>query len=56
MDGDIDLDAGAILDGRETVQSMGQRIYDTILTVATGTLTSSERRGHREFALPPQLN
>lgn len=52
MDGDIDLDAGAILDGRETVQSMGQRIYDTILTVATGTLTSSERRGHREFALP----
>jgi len=56
MNGDIDLDAGAILDGRETVQSMGQRIYDTILTVATGTLTSSERRGHREFALPPQLN
>jgi altronate dehydratase large subunit len=51
MNGDIDVDAGAILDGRDTLQSMGQHIYDEILAVATGSLTGSERRGHREFAL-----
>ena len=49
--GDIDLDAGAILDGRETVRSMGERIYDSLLRVAGGELTTSERRGNREFAI-----
>jgi altronate dehydratase large subunit len=49
--GDIDLNAGAILDGAETLQSMGGRIYAELLAVAGGKLTSSERRGNREFAI-----
>lgn len=49
--GDIDVDAGAILDGRETLQSLGQKIYDLLLEVAAGRPTSSELRGNREFAI-----
>ncbi|HEX3804676.1 MAG TPA: UxaA family hydrolase [Solirubrobacteraceae bacterium] len=51
LNGDIDLNAGVILDGQETVQTMGERIYEALLRAASGELTSSERRGNREFAI-----
>jgi altronate dehydratase large subunit len=51
MEGDIDLDAGVILTGEETLQSMGDRIHDALLEVAAGAPTCSERRGNREFAI-----
>jgi altronate dehydratase large subunit len=51
MAGDIDLNAGAILDGEQTLESMGRRIHAEILATASGRPTASERRGHREFAL-----
>jgi altronate dehydratase large subunit len=51
MRDNIDLDAGPILDGAETLHSMGRRIYETILAVAQGELTKAERLGHREFAV-----
>lgn len=51
MAGDIDLNAGAILDGGETLDSMGRRIFDEILAVASGKLSSAEQRGNREFAI-----
>lgn len=51
MHGDIDMNAGAILDGTETITSMGHRIFDELLAVAGGKLTSAERRGQRDFAI-----
>jgi altronate dehydratase large subunit len=51
MQGDIDLNAGAILDGEETLESMGLLIYRTLLETAVGKPTSAERRGNREFAI-----
>ncbi len=51
MAGDIDLNAGAILDGGETLESMGRRIFEEILAVAGGKLSSAEQRGNREFAI-----
>lgn len=51
MHDNIDLDAGRILDGTETLQSMGRRIYETTLAVAQGELTKAERLGHREFSV-----
>jgi altronate dehydratase large subunit len=51
MEGDIDLDAGVILTGEETLQTMGDRIHDALLEVAAGASTCSERRGNREFAI-----
>lgn len=44
MQDDMDLDAGTILSG-ESVESVGERIFDLILTVASGTPTKSEEHG-----------
>jgi altronate hydrolase len=48
---DMDLDAGTILHG-EPVESVGQRLFEMILDVASGTPTCSERLGvgEEEFA------
>jgi altronate dehydratase large subunit len=51
MDGDIDLDAGAILTGEETLASMGDAIHERLLAIAGGRPTRSEERGNREFAI-----
>jgi len=47
----IDLDAGTIADGIETLAQVGDRIFNEILEVANGRLTKAERGGHHEFAL-----
>jgi altronate hydrolase len=48
---DMDLDAGPILEG-EPVESVGRRLFDLILDVASGRETKSERAGvgEEEFA------
>jgi altronate hydrolase len=48
---DMDLDAGPILEG-EPVESVGHRLFEMILEVASGTSTKSERQGvgEEEFA------
>jgi altronate hydrolase len=48
---DMDLDAGTILAG-EPVQSVGFRLFDMIVDVASGTQTKSEQQGvgEEEFA------
>ncbi|HEY4277277.1 MAG TPA: UxaA family hydrolase [Conexibacter sp.] len=51
MAGDIDLDAGRVLDGSESLASMGEAIHDALLRAACGEPTCSERRGNREFAI-----
>ncbi len=51
MQDNIDLNAGLILEGAETLHSMGRQIYEKILAVAQGELTKAERLGHREFSL-----
>jgi altronate dehydratase large subunit len=47
----IDLNAGAVLDGEETLQSLGERLFQEIIEVASGKLTKAEILGHREFAI-----
>ena len=51
MHGDIDLNAGTILDGEDTIHSVGEKIFEEIIRVANGKPTSSEIRGNREFAI-----
>jgi len=52
----MDINCGDILDGSETVEQVGRRIYDAVLDVASGEQTASERLGFgdEEFA-PWQL-
>lgn len=52
MEEDMDLNAGTILDGTETVEQVGRRIFEKVLAVAGGERTKSERAGvgDEEFA------
>jgi altronate hydrolase len=52
MQEDIDIDAGTILNGVETVEQVGQRIFEKIIAVASGEKTKSELAGigDEEFA------
>jgi len=56
MSDDIDLNAGTIVDGTETLQEVGTRIFEKIIAVASGEKTKSELAGigDEEFA-PWQL-
>jgi altronate hydrolase len=52
MNDDMDLNAGAILDGIETVAQVGRRIFEKIIAVASGEPAKSELAGlgDEEFA------
>ncbi len=51
MMGDIDVNAGRILDNERTLPALGRDIFDEILAAASGKHTRAEINGHREFAL-----
>jgi altronate dehydratase large subunit len=53
--GDIDIDAGPILDGTKTVATVGREIFDLLLEVASGKSTVSELRNQRDFAVSRTL-
>ena len=54
MPGDMDIDAGPILDGKP-VQEVGREIFDMMLDVASGTPTKSERHGIGEEEFNPWI-
>lgn len=45
MQGDMDVNCGTIADGDESVQEVGERIFEDIVAVASGQRTCSERLG-----------
>jgi len=45
----IDVNAGTILDGSESLASVGRRVFDEVVEVASGRLTKAEALGFREF-------
>jgi altronate hydrolase len=49
---DMDVNAGTVVDGTETLEQVGRRIFDTIVAVAGGAMTKSEKAGigDEEFA------
>lgn len=51
MSEDMDINAGTIVTGEETVAQVGQRIYDLCLRVAGGEKVSAEALGHAEFMM-----
>ena len=50
MADNIDLDAGPVLTGEESIAEAGRRIFEYVLRVARGEKTAAEILGHREFA------
>jgi altronate hydrolase len=51
MAGDMDVDAGRILEERGTLNDVGAEIVAAVAAVARGEPTKSEALGHREFVL-----
>jgi altronate hydrolase len=51
MPGDIDVNAGPILDGVKSVDQLGRELFDHILAAASGQRVKAEINGHREFMI-----
>jgi altronate dehydratase large subunit len=51
LDGDLDVNAGSVLDEGESLAEVGRRIYACILATASGQLSAAERNGNREFSI-----
>lgn len=49
MRDNMDINAGVIADGEESIQAVGRQIFDTVLRVASGEKTCAEKLGHKEF-------
>lgn len=50
---DMDINCGEILDGKASVATMGERIFQRILQVASGSRTKSEELGYGEDEFTP---
>lgn len=51
MRDNIDVDVSRILQGKETLQEAGKRIFEEVISVASGKMTKAERLGQRDFCL-----
>ena len=49
MSNDLDLSAGGVIDGTETIDEVGRRVFDHIVEVAGGLQAKAEEHKHREF-------
>jgi altronate hydrolase len=49
MEDNMDINAGAIAEGRKSVEEIGREIFDSLLRVASGERTRAEKLGHQEF-------
>jgi altronate dehydratase large subunit len=50
MSNNMDVNASTVFDG-DSVEEVGGRLYDTLLSVADGQHTEAEKRGLEEFAV-----
>lgn len=53
MADDMDVDCGAVVSGKLSVDEMGETIFETIVETASGRKTSSERLGLGEYEFVP---
>ena len=51
MNDNIDINAGTIITGEESVDEVGRRIFAEMLEVASGKLAKAEVLGFNDFAL-----
>lgn len=51
MQENMDINAGTIIDGIDTIDQVGQKIFEKMLAVTSGEKAKNEITGHREFAI-----
>ena len=47
----MDMDTSKIMNGKETLQAAGKRIFDEIIAVASGKITKAERFNQNDFCI-----
>ncbi|MCS7460519.1 UxaA family hydrolase [Paenibacillus doosanensis] len=52
MADNIDINAGGIIEGTDTIEDVGAELLKLIQRVAAGERTKAERLGHKEYAIP----
>jgi altronate hydrolase len=55
MEEDMDLNAGTIVDGEETIEQVGQRIFELVIRVAGGEPSKSEALGVGDHEFVPWM-
>ncbi|WP_020210116.1 UxaA family hydrolase [Gilvimarinus chinensis] len=53
MQEDIDINCGSVVDGDETLETLGEKIFATLLRIASGEQTKSEELGYGEAEFNP---
>ena len=51
MKENTDMDVSRILEGKEKLTEAGKRIFEEIVSVASGKLTKAEKLGQRDFCI-----
>jgi len=51
MRDNIDLDAGTIVSGQDTIETLGRRLLEELMQVCSGKLTRSELLKHNDFGI-----
>jgi altronate dehydratase len=52
MSRDLDLSAGGVIDGTETIDEVGARVFEHVIRVASGeSPAKAEESKHREFQI-----
>jgi altronate hydrolase len=50
---DMDINCGEIIDGKASIQEMGQRIFELVLATASGEMSKSEKHGYGQNEFVP---
>jgi altronate hydrolase len=50
---DIDINCGEIIEGRVSIDELGQQIFEHILAAASGRATQSEKHGYGQNEFVP---
>ena len=47
----IDINAGTVIEGKETITDVGNRIYEMVLRVCNGEMPKAEQLGQIQFGI-----
>jgi altronate dehydratase large subunit len=47
----MDMNMSKIMNGKETLQTAGKRIFDEIIAVASGKITKAEKNKQQDFCI-----
>jgi altronate hydrolase len=53
MEDDMDIDCGAVLEGKKSIREMGDVIFQDVIATASGRATKSEQLGYGDDEFAP---